>query len=386
MSLPEFVYITPTAISVDGETRDCSGVYKQVAELLSACALSYENTFKSSFLGSHKEKFFESYTGIFGKYRDEEIAKTNKNRYDEGYTKAYQIVFAEAKQRGAQVAYQNGFEDGKVKGYDENILDERTAQFEKGKEAVASFFKSNGVVRLAKGQNLFVKTTNPKGLIQGSEFKMGAKLINFGQVSSQVGDVVAQVIEHSGNISFESKREIIKGVPAQVKASLFNIFKSRISEDAMPGAKFNVTVKLSYPGDSVDGVESELATFIGKVVVNPEIKSALSFDREVKWRKWKPWPIKWKYRSHHVNVNLTGLRNNVPGKYKVTLEAISGAKYVNVETKSLEVAAPAKGATKVAGLRYKFKAKAKDKKISFRVKVFYGSELLKTETVNIKSK
>ena len=385
-SRPDLVYVTPSQISIETQDRDCNAVYKNVTDFIAACEESYKSGYEVSFKASHKDKFFEKYEELFEKYRDSGIADTEEGRFEIGKDKAYKIVFAEAKQRGAAVAYQAGFDEGKVKGYDENILDERAVYFQKGKIAVGSFFDNNGVVRLNSGQNTFIEAINPKGLIQGSEFKMGAELVNFGKKESVLGDVIAEVVNSSSNISFKSKREIVTNIPAKSQAKVLELFKSRITQNAMPGSNFNVTVKFTYPGDDLDGRVTELATFMGKVKVNPEIKSALGFDSEVKWRKWKPWPIKWKYRAHNINVNLTGLRDNIPGNYRVTLEATSGQKYINVETKSLEVAAPAQGAVKTVGLRYKFKNKAKDKKVSFRVKVFYGKELLKTENITIKSK
>lgn len=383
-SKPQYAYVSPSQIVVDTKDRDCSIVYKNVEALRLSCEKSYALSFKVNYESDYKKIFFDSYEELYWLSRNATFENTKELKFDESYKMAYEIIFLEAKALGAKVAYSKGFSEGEQRGFVENIDEFRKEFFEKGVELADEFYAKNSLVRVSKKASPLIRAISEKGLLQGSEFSLDFGVHNFGGAKSTDTDVLIEVVSLTNNVTLNSTRAYISGVGAKSSLKLLDVFKGIISPSALPGSEISIIAKITYPKNALDEVISEVIKFNEKVKVNPEVNMQTHFDSSVEWRDWKVWPVKWVYRTHSVKVNLKGLRDNVPGDYKISLEILKGSNYIKVNANELMAASPRKDEESSVNFKYTFRKEAKKQELKFRVQVSYNQELLKEEFISVK--
>mgnify|MGYP000114932810 CR=1 FL=1 len=193
-------------------------------------------------------------------------------------------------------------------------------------------------------------------------------------------------LEEAANIDVVNNRANLRALPANTQIELGDVIQARVANNARPGSQVEMKIELTYPGDALRGSYSEIATFSSSVLVNPEVKVALDFSNEVKDRKCKLGLFNCKFRSHDVKVQLTGLRDFIPGGYDVSMSVLEGGKFVDVKKSQVSVASPGRNVTAVGVVSYKFKKKTKDDKLKFKVDVSYKGELLQSKVIDVKAK
>ncbi len=383
-SEPAMVYEAPVVIKVDDSELDCKSVYKGVEDFVKTCESAFTQNFKKVFLGEFKNIFFDRYADAFSAQMNTALVANSEVRFKEGYNKSYKVVFAEAKKEGAEVAYQNGFSKGDTEGYDQNIAEQNEINFKKGQDETKAFFKENAVVRADEKAGVTIDAlSQDKELIQGSNFMLHVGLLNFGEQKSGQRDTKITVVEATRNISFDSTLKFLSDIPARAKAKVKDVFKVKINNNAEPGSKIALKLKVEGPNEIGEQV-TEFLTFSDHVKVNPEIASSLDFDKEVKATKFSI--FRTRFRTHTVKVNLKGLRNNVPGNYKVQTQILKGDEWIKLDTPEAFVSAPSQGETKSADVKYTFYKKIKKESLKFKVTVSYEDEVLKEEIIDVKIK
>jgi len=207
---------------------------------------------------------------------------------------------------------------------------------------------------------------------------------NFGGRDTVSDDVIVEVVRTSNNFALNAQRRFLPTVGKKSKLEITDLFNGVISDNALPGSEVFIEAKFTYPGDTINASYSELVSFRSKVTVNPEIYSSLSFNSKVEWRKWKPWPFKWVYRSHGVRVKLKGIRNHIPGNYDVKTEILKGDKYISITSSTIQIVSPGADQESEGVVTYKFKKDAKDQEVSLRFTISYEGEVVSTNIANIK--
>lgn len=387
LSLPQFVYEAPTSVNVDTEGRDCSQVYKEVADYIAACEAEYARAYPGDYLSEHQETFYNEYNEAYSMSYDVTFEAKKNETFKAGFDESFPVVYSEAKERGASVARARGLEDGKVAGYDENIVEQRDIAFKKGQKKVQKFFKNNAVVRLPKNARGEVRALDSRGMLQGSAFNLATTLENLGGIASKITDARVRIVALTNNVTINGQAASLNGIPAKSLKDFPQMAVGRVRDNAVPGEAIRLKAVFSYRGDDVDASFSEELNFNSKVIVNPEIQSGYDFDAEPKWRKWRVFPFKWDFRKHDISVNLTGLRNNVPGAYQVRAEIVEGSKYIKLLTATANVSAPSRGQTASGTIRYQFKKKkAEDKNLAIKITVSYEGTVVGERVLRMKSK
>ncbi|MBT3584863.1 MAG: hypothetical protein HN509_08140, partial [Halobacteriovoraceae bacterium] len=385
LSAARVVYLTPAGVNPDMSAVSCVDVYKGVQDFVDACLSSFRFQYVASYNSEHKDKFFQVYSDVYGESRSISFSHNKDNRFVEGKEDAYGVVYPEAKARGAVVAQNRGIADGKVQGYENNIEEQRSSFTAKGKSDATAYFANNGVIRLDGKNAGSLEATSSRGLTQGSKGKLILKLSNLGHKVSKTGEVTLRLRELTNNIRLEKRALSTVDLPARKNITLKDVVSLTVGEDAVPGSPIKIAATLIYKGDDISASFKEELLLTDFVKVNPEVASSVSAESEVKWRKWKVYPFSWKFRTVAVQVNIKGLRNNVPGHYDVKFEVLTGGKYLKVNTPAVKVAAMGRGQVGTANLSYTFTKKAKKKKFSFKATVSYQGEELFTQTFNVKT-
>jgi len=384
LSDASYVYQNPQNIVVVKDDQDCSQVYKGIADFVSACANSYDNSFKNFYSLSHKESYFAGYSRFYQNARNLSFASHRNDRFQASKTDSYKIVFAESFVKGAAVAEQNGKLAGIEEGYNQNIGQARIEAKAQGTQAAGEFFNRNGVTRVRAGTTgTLIEARDPRGLLQGSEISLGLLLSNLGKQAQQRGAVSMTIQSLSDNITLQNSKATLTELPARSNIDLKNIVLGKVKDNARPGSDITVQAILVYPGDQLASSYKEAVTFRAQVKVNPEVQSALEIDRNPEWRKWTIFPVKWKFRSHEVKIKLQGLRDFVPNGYQVKMSVLEGSKYVDLDVATVKTKPLAKDETTTAVLQYTFREKAKNATLSFKIEVSYEGEVLKSEVVKL---
>lgn len=382
LSLASIVYVRPETTPYNAANAQCDNVYKNVAAFKAACQTSFKDQFNTTYLAAHKNLFNQNYSAAYTESRNANFALHKNDNFEAGRSESYRVVFLESKAKGAVVAEARGVTEGKAAGYQENLASLQQEHDRMGVAKVQAFFSNNGVIRsTGKGT---LQATDSRGLAQGSKGKLGLKLANLGGAATKRNDVVVSFKALTDNVNVSTPKTALRGLPKNTKVDLANISEVRISEDAVPGSKISIKATLSYKGDDVTPSFEEETTIDGIVTVNPEIGSALAYEQKVDYKKWVVFPLKWKFNTYAINVNLEGLRDNVPEGYKVEVSVAGGSDYVKMDNTSVKTKAIGRGEKATAGFTYTFVNKVKDDTtLKFKVRIKYLDEVLSEKIINV---
>ena len=365
-------------IPIDVSGRDCSSVYKKVADYLRACEESYNGGFNQGATEAHWQNFTLNYPGQWRHNFDKNFIKNKNNLFVVSKEESRVVIYAEARARGVREIRAKGEEDGQRIGFAETLPGAEARAFAKGREQAQNFANTHALVRLMAANSALIISNDSRGPIQGAQLALGINLYNAGGVALSPTLGRLAISEKSRNIEMKAQSSELRELPSQHVIELHDVLAAQIGEDAVPGEKFWLKGHVLVPGD---GVTRELRlpiAYEGVVKVNPGISAAVNFEAKPKWRDWGFWPFKWKYRIHEVETVLTGLRDNVPSGYRVKLtshdeETGSLLKIVRAELNTDSIGRGEKVALKLA---YQFKAKAKKKPFKLNLQVFYGDDVV----------
>lgn len=388
-ALPEFTYTAPTKIDMKDDIKACLGVYKEVVELQKICEASFVDLYKTHFSQSHKASYYKEYEQAFNSARDTAIAQDLKDYEVErvkGEKRGYDLAYAKALIEGQEQAYEAGYNEGHRIGYDDYLANHYDDILILGREAAQRLFEQQSVVRLNPNLGPQVTSEFNNGLAQNTKFNLGLALVNYGQVASDRGAISAKIISKSSNVVVEEELVNLRSLPKEAQVNLNDVFQARITNDAQPGEEVRMDIELTYPGDDIADSYTQTTSFVSSVVVNPQLKYALAYDKEVKDRKCYLPFVGCKYLSYEIKVQLKGLRNNIAGNYNVKLTAVKGAEYIKIKEDLIVVPAPRNGEIIQGDLSYKFKKAANDKEIQLKVEILYENELIQSGMVDILAK
>ena len=81
-----------------------------------------------------------------------------------------------------------------------------------------------------------------------------------------------------------------------------------------------------------------------------------------------------------IAVNLTGINEDVLGKYKITIDQVGGTKVVKLDSPVM-IKSPKEGRTSSGSIGYRFTKKVRKTTLKFKVKVWYEGELIRERFV-----
>ena len=204
---------------------------------------------------------------------------------------------------------------------------------------------------------------------------------NFGGRKLKAGVAKVRLTNLSPSIESSNQWISIPEIGVNESIEFSELLQFRIKDNVSPGARVAFNIELKSSGDEVDSEYRESITITKRVHVNPEVRVRVTGEEKTRWRKWSFWPFKWEYRRESLSVSLTGVNENVPGKYIVKLSQIKGPKVVNLDA-PIKVGSPEFGRTKTASIGYQFNKKARKVTLRFLVSVWYDGELIKEKEIS----
>ncbi|MBI2519573.1 MAG: hypothetical protein HYV97_04125 [Bdellovibrio sp.] len=385
---PRVAYQGAGVIPVDFGDRDCSSVYKKIPDFLRACEESYKSGFNQGATESHWKNFVLIYPKEWRQNYDKNFAKNKNNLFLTSKEESRVIVYAEARARGVREIRAKGEEDGQRIGFTETLPGAEARAFAAGREQAQDFANTHALVRLISGNSALMIFDDSRGPIQGAELALGINLYNAGGVVLAPALGRLAITEKSHNIQMPAQSRELRELPAQHVVELRDVLSAKINPNAVPGEKFWLKGVVIVPGD---GEKRELRlpiVYEGIVKVNPGIDSVVNFENKPRWRDWGFWPFKWKYRTHEVEIILTGLRDNVPAGYRLQLTAYDqeAANLINIVRAEMNTDAIGRGEKIAVKLAYQFKAKAKKKQLKLKVHVFYGDDVVSENVISLSAR
>lgn len=369
------VYNAPTS-APGAQNGDCSGVYKNVKELVDACKASFASRYQSVYNASHAEGFHSSYGTIFSQ-NVERIA-------DSELTRQFGIYTAEAVKVGREVGlaagkeeiYKQTFASAEASSYVENAPKEEARVTAEAEVLVQDLLAKNPA--LTQKDEAALETSGSFGVSPGAEGSLKLSLKNIGNMASNNSSLI-RVTEVSPNLVMDQRESVIPSLAGRSTKEV-NVLKVKVSDMAVPGSKVVIAGEIVHPGNMYRATRTESFRIDSTLGVNPEAATDVSFDADPKISG-----IFGGINKHNITVTLSPKYFGVKGGYTATLEEIGG-RNAEMITKSVATGELQRNALKKVELSYKLSKAAKGKQTILRVTVRNGETVVKSMDLSIMPK
>ena len=190
----------------------------------------------------------------------------NKNvKYQEGYDARYPIAFATSEAEGAEEARKKGFVDGKQRGFEENISEQRQIFYKNGRKDESRYFDESAVVTLELASLRKVNPGHSDIIVAGDELVLDMKVANFGMGNSARGAVKVQVEALTAGLLVPSQGWVdITSLPGSSLIHVINILKLKVDNDSTEDrvAELKVTLRNN---------EGDLRNFVVEVLITAHV-------------------------------------------------------------------------------------------------------------------
>lgn len=352
---------------------NCSGVYKNVKELVDACKESFSTRYESLYQEAHAQSFHRDYGS--------EYSTRVNDAVNSELARLYPVYLQEAGRIGKDVGlaagkleiYQQSFNRAELAAYNLSLPQEKARVERESETMVEQHLATNPGLTVENRAKL--ATTSQFGISPGASGTLNMIVKNAGGVANQ-GNSLVKITEVSGNVTISSRQIALPSVSPRSKADL-EVLGLQISDNAEPGSRIIVAGEITHPGNHYRTSRTESFRLEKVLGVNPAAEVKTDYDADPKIKGFFGGTNK-----HTITVNLTPKHPGVEGGYSVKIEEV-GSDLVNFLNDSDSSGQIRKGETGSARLTYKLPKNSKGKSIKLKVTVSYDNTVLKTEELNI---
>ncbi len=381
LSKAEYAYSTPN-VDIPRSPRSCLDVYRGYVGFVEACENAFTYAYQDNFVTAYGRVFRRDYESYYAP-EFQRAFDQNKNRENaKGEREGYDLAYAEYFAKGAGEVYQQGKEKGQQDGYQDNIAELSKLARQKAKGDAKKHYDNHALVWVGSADKITLTTDAPNNeLRSGASVRLQVSIKNSGgrDLVARAGRI--RLVNLSPNLEATTEWFEIPKV-ARGEIISFSELSFKISKNSRPGELINFSVELESPGDDVDPKLIERVNISKRLKVNPQVSVSLDYNTETRWRKWKIWPFKWEWRKESVGVNLQGINENVPGKYKVVLEQIGRPKVIRTGGGNY-ISSPSIGRISSGAVSYEVTKKVRKTTVKLKLSVYYESELVKERELSI---
>lgn len=365
------VYAAPGA-GANENNPNCSGVYKNVPEFVSACSGSYTIKYRALYGVAHADAFNRDYGSSF----KEQIDRV----FDSEITRLYPVYLKEASAIGKQVGvasgkkeiYQQTFARAESNAYAGVLPAETTRVETEAVNLVQDHLNGNAALTLKGSAKL--STTNAFGISPSAEADLKMMIKNIGNQAS-LGNSLVKITEISNNIVADRREAPLTTVAPHAHADL-SVVKLRVNEAALPGSRVVVAGEIVHPGNHYRSNRVESFRIETVVAINPSIDAKLDFDTTP--------DISGLFgtKKHDVEMVLSPKYAGVDQGYEVTLEEV-GSTFVEITARPSTTEVLGRGIQKKVKFTYKLAKAAKGKTLTLKLTVKNAGKIVSQQDLSI---
>ena len=362
-----FTYQVPTNIPF--ENVNCNDVYKGVVDFIQACQDNYRLSFKQKYLSHSFEEYSINYGSLFTSTFERIEEQVSSNSYPLHYTSTYETVFAEAKIKGEQEAYDNSYEEALELGHQFHIRPATVAAKKQAKVEADEWIATNSAITVEKSM---LSSSSLRG---GDKGFLTIELKNIGNKDAIASGVLD--ITKSQNLEFEKSSYAL--IPVKSKSIVTMQIPFKVSESAKSGDKIMLVARAALKGDRYQSARIEQLSLEQTLTVNPKFTMQLAYDETPKIKGFRSFYI------HNLSATLSPEFEEIAEGYTIKLSALGDGES-NLEFKQRNVATGrlSAGESKKVDLSYVFKSSARGKEIQLKLEVYFQQKLLQEKIISLR--
>ncbi len=356
-------------------TANCSYVYAQVSEFMSACKAAYTSAFKKNYETEHYETFAAQFTNLYNQKVEEVRTNVIANLYDTNSDEFYPIAEDSGIAQGKADIYEKAFGHSKTDAYNAALPAERSQALSDASIEVDSYIQNNASLTVL-GSDL-IETD----LMGGSDAKIALKLKNISP--KDLVNPVRVKITRAQNADFQSREFYIN----QAKGDSITEFKGidlSISQRARSGSDIIIEGEVILNGGKYQAQRVETFKVVAKAATNPSVAQNINFDSTPDIQRRIFWSTT--IYSHNITVKTTPEFDNIPEGYTIKLTPQGEhADLVKMKTShQMMTGAMSMGRETETVFTYQLDKSAEDKEIPMLIEFIFKGKVLKSKTITIK--
>jgi chromosome segregation ATPase len=365
------VYAAPGA-GANENNPNCSGVYKNVPEFLTACGGSYTIKYKALYGVAHADAFNRDYGSAFNEQIDR-VFDSELNRLYPGYLKeASNIAKQVGVASGKKEIYQQTFARAESNAY-AGVLPAETSRVEtEAVNLVQDHLNQNAALTLKGSAKL--STTNTYGISPSADADLKMIIKNIGNQAS-LGNSLVKITEISNNITADRKEAPLSTVAPHAHADL-SVVKLHVNEAALPGSRVVIAGEIVHPGNHYRSNRVESFRIETVVAINPSIDAKLDFDTTPDIAGL------FGTKKHDLELALSPKYAGVDQGYEVSLEEV-GTTFVEITARPSTTEVLGRGVQKKVKFTYKLSKAAKGKTLTLKLTVKNAGKIVSQQDLSI---
>jgi chromosome segregation ATPase len=365
------VYAAPGA-GANENNPNCSGVYKNVPEFLTACGGSYTIKYKALYGVAHADAFNRDYGSAFNEQIDR-VFDSELNRLYPGYLKeASNIAKQVGVASGKKEIYQQTFARAESNAY-AGVLPAETSRVEtEAVNLVQDHLNQNAALTLKGSAKL--STTNSYGISPSADADLKMIIKNIGNQAS-LGNSLVKITEISNNITADRKEAPLSTVAPHAHADL-SVVKLHVNEAALPGSRVVIAGEIVHPGNHYRSNRVESFRIETVVAINPSIDAKLDFDTTPDIAGL------FGTKKHDLELALSPKYAGVDQGYEVSLEEV-GTTFVEITARPSTTEVLGRGVQKKVKFTYKLSKAAKGKTLTLKLTVKNAGKIVSQQDLSI---
>jgi hypothetical protein len=369
------VYLAPSDIRPTINAQTCEGVYKNVADFVTACQTTFRAEYAVKFAPAHRTSFMNGYAPAF----QTELANAREagiqRDFAANYREAEGVARAAGLAVGKEEVYQARFAEARRSAYDTTIATEDQRVRGEAVDMVDELFAANGVAILTEEPRF--KSTATHGVAPGNPITVEMLLKNAGMQATAEGAIKVRMIEASPLLVPTRTLAPLKSLPARKLVRTDADFGFKVSDQAAPGQKIRLVAEVTFPGHDYAASRVERIELEEALALNPSAGVDVSFDSTPEVSGFLG-----SIKTHDIDVTLSAKYRGLDKGYEVTLEEVDG-RYADIRTAKDTTKVLAQGASEKTQLKYKLAKSSRGQTVKLKVVVRYSGRVLEERVLTL---
>ncbi len=375
---PEGAYVAPGAQRPTVGATVCQGVYKNVAEFVTACRDAYTTEYRDVYGEAHRRVFVAQYPGLFAQTLTSTLNAEIERQYPALNREAVGVAHAVGLALGKQEVFAARFAAARDASFNQQMPGEEARVSQEAQAQATNHFQQNAVIGLQEAPRL--ASAARWGVAPGNPLSLELFLKNAGHRASVDGAVQVRVVEASPQLVVAQQTAPVAGLAARRLGRTRPNLGLQVAASAEAGQRVRLVADLVFPGHDYQGSRTQRVEILETLAANPTAQLGVQFNNNPEQASWRGAVF-----IHDVTVNITAQYAGLSRPYQVTLQEV-GSSYVDNHTPTAASAVLRQGQSQEVRVRYKLKRSAKGRTINLRLLVAYDGQTVEERTLQISVK